>query len=93
VEPGHEHSITTEIVEEDRLSNLGGTATADYPDLADGSRARRVRKSCAINLKACMCGIDVSEVEIQAGDRVVQCKVQGCEMGWVCHDLKNLMLA
>jgi hypothetical protein len=55
--------------------------------IADGSRARRVRKSRTFNLKACMCGVDVSEAEIQAGETVLQCKVQGCETSWVCHDL------
>jgi hypothetical protein len=53
----------------------------------DGTRSRRIRKSRVINLRACICGIDVSEADIQAGEKVMQCKVPGCETVWVCHDL------
>jgi hypothetical protein len=51
--------------------------------LDDSGRTRRVRKARAINLRACMCGIDVSEAEIQEGEKVFQCKVPGCETQWV----------
>lgn len=73
--------------ESDAFTNV---ADNQHPSMADGSsRSRRIRKARVINLKACMCGFDVSEDEIQAGDRVVQCKVQGCETQWVCRTMPS----
>jgi hypothetical protein len=42
-----------------------------------------VRKSCTLYLNACICGSEVSEVEINKGDTVMRCKVLGCETQWV----------
>jgi hypothetical protein len=49
----------------------------------DVSRTGRIRKRRVIDLKACECGSTVTDVEIEAGDGVIQCRVQGCETGWV----------
>lgn len=76
---------------ETNVAKESDAASKDQHNLVigDGSgRTRRIRKARTINLKACMCGIDVSEAEIEAGEKVLQCKVPGCETGWVCHDLQ-----
>ncbi|KAF8239657.1 hypothetical protein L208DRAFT_1236736, partial [Tricholoma matsutake] len=46
------------------------------------SDAEEVQKSCALYLNACICGSEVSKVEINKGDTVMQCKVLGCETQW-----------
>jgi hypothetical protein len=48
------------------------------------ARARRVRKSRTFNLNACICGSEVTQMEIEVGDTVMRCRVQGCETEWVC---------
>jgi hypothetical protein len=55
------------------------------PTLDSDSRARRVRKTRTFDLHACICGVGVTEVEIEAGDSVMKCKVHGCETVWVRH--------
>jgi hypothetical protein len=40
------------------------------------------------DLDACICGIGMSEVEIQAGDSVMKCKVHRCETVWMSHVVK-----
>jgi hypothetical protein len=47
------------------------------------ARERCIRKSRTLYLNACICGSEVSEVEINKGDTVMQCKVLGCETQWV----------
>ena len=52
------------------------------------SWAQHVRKTRMFDLDACICGIGMSEVEIQAGDSVMRCKVHRCETVWVSHVIK-----
>jgi len=53
------------------------------PILDESSQMQQVHKTWTINLHACICGMDVSEDEIQVGDDVFKCKVLGCETLWV----------
>jgi hypothetical protein len=53
--------------------------------LDSDSRARCVRKTRTFDLHACICGIGVTEAEIEARDSVMKCKVHGCEIVWVHH--------
>jgi len=55
----------------------------------DATKSRRIRKVRRIDLKGCECGWEVSQAEIEAGDNVMRCKVQGCETVWfhrMCMD-------
>lgn len=75
---------------ETNVAKESDVATKDQHNLVIGEgsgRSRQIQKACTINLKACMCSIDISEAEIEVGEKVLQCKVPGCETGWVCHDL------
>ena len=51
----------------------------------DATKSRHIRKVRRIDLKGCECGWEVSQAEIEAGDNVMRCKVQGCETVWVSH--------
>jgi hypothetical protein len=46
-------------------------------------RPRRTRKVAVLSLNACECGITISDDEIQAGETVMKCTVEGCETVWV----------
>jgi hypothetical protein len=59
----------------------------------DGSRSRRIRRTRIFNLNACECGYEISSLEIENGDTVMQCKVPGCETVWVsCPVIKIINL-
>jgi hypothetical protein len=45
--------------------------------------SKHKQKSRTFDLNACICGSEVSEVEIEEGDTVMRCKVPGCETEWV----------
>ena len=46
-------------------------------------RTRHVQRIKAVNSKGCICGVEISEAEIERGDSVMSCKVPGCETIWV----------
>lgn len=53
---------------------------------AEGSsrtRVRRTRKAHLLQLNACVCGVTITDGEIQQGDTVMRCRVPGCETVWV----------
>ena len=57
---------------------------ADVEDEAiNGLRPRRTRKANVINLNACICGVTITEREIQDNAAVMKCRVPGCETVWV----------
>ena len=45
-------------------------------------RPRR-RKANVLNLNACICGITITDHEIQDGENVMKCRVPGCKTVWV----------
>jgi hypothetical protein len=53
--------------------------------LDSDSQACCVQKTQTFDLHACICGIGMTEIEIEAGDSVMKYKVHGCETVWVCH--------
>ena len=55
------------------------------PTIRADSQARRIQKTQTFDLHACICGTDVSEIEIQEGDSMMKCKVHECETVWVHH--------
>ena len=74
VEPqGHEPTETSV----EATSSFHGTNSTEI------SRTGRVRKKRAIDLNSCMCGMVVSQSDIDAGDTVMKCKGPGCETVWV----------
>jgi hypothetical protein len=48
------------------------------------SRQLGKRKANIIDLNACICGITISNEEIEENINVMRCCVQGCETVWVC---------
>ncbi|KAF8230113.1 hypothetical protein L208DRAFT_1283364 [Tricholoma matsutake] len=54
---------------------------------------RCVRKSHTLYLNACICGSEVSEVEINEGDTIMRCKVSGCETQWYHRACMNYNFA
>ena len=55
--------------------------TAQMDSLTETGKCKQ--KSCTLDLNACICSSEVSEVEIEEGDTIMQCKVPGCETEWV----------
>jgi len=54
------------------------------PDTSDVWKPCHVQKSQAVDLKGCICGVEITEAEIESGDKLVmKCKVLGCETIWV----------
>ena len=52
-------------------------------DSMDSIRPRRTRKVNILNLNACICGVTITEHEIQNSEAVMKCRVLGCETVWV----------
>jgi hypothetical protein len=55
-----------------------------------GVRPRRTRKANVLNLNACICGITITDNEIQnneASETIMKCRVLGCETVWVSEHM------
>ena len=52
-------------------------------DSNDNIRPRRTRKVNILNLNACICGVTITEHEIQNSEAIMKCWVLGCETVWV----------
>ena len=57
-----------------------------YTGNFDSIRPRRTRKANILNLNACICGVTITEHEIQNGEGIMKCRVLGCETVWVSND-------
>ena len=64
---------------------------AMQPIADEFARTTRIRKIRHIDLTGCECGTEVSAADIEAGDAVMQCKIQGCKTIWVTT-LHSLLL-
>ena len=60
----------------------GHQLTLDNFD-SHGIRPRRTRKANILNLNACICGVTITDHEIQNGEGIMKCRVSGCETVWV----------
>ena len=46
-------------------------------------RQQQIWKALDLQLNACTCGVNITDIEIQEGKNVMQCHVPGCETIWV----------
>ncbi|KAH9970578.1 hypothetical protein BGW80DRAFT_1461181 [Lactifluus volemus] len=53
------------------------------------SRRLGKRKANVINLNACICGITISDEEIEENTNIMRCRVQGCETVWFHQHCMN----
>ena len=60
----------------------GNTGAPGIED-AVGTRRRRVRKAHDLQLNACICGVTITDLEIEEGKTVMKCHAPGCETVWV----------
>ncbi|KAH9004151.1 hypothetical protein EDB86DRAFT_3208354 [Lactarius hatsudake] len=46
------------------------------------TRRHRIRKAHVLQLNACICGVTITDIEIQEGKGVMKCNAPGCETVW-----------
>ncbi|KAH9159215.1 hypothetical protein EDB89DRAFT_1916562, partial [Lactarius sanguifluus] len=49
---------------------------------AQTTRRHRIRKAHVLQLNACICGVTITDIEIQEGKGVMKCNAPGCETVW-----------
>lgn len=53
------------------------------PRPSNAGRSHQIRKKRSIDLKGCICRVEISQSEIESSDFMMNCKVPGCETIWV----------
>jgi hypothetical protein len=80
-EPSHqiEHLGQCELSHDEPIQVLATTQMDSSTETG-----KRKQKPRTFDLNMFICGIEVSEAEIEEDGTVMQCKVPGCETEWVC---------
>ena len=56
------------------------------------TQACRTRKAQVLDLNACVCGVTITDGEIQQGENIMKCRAPGCKTVWVRTSLFIIML-
>jgi hypothetical protein len=60
------------------------TSPEPGPELAVSVRGWRLRKAIVLSLNMCMCGVTITDSEINIGENIMKCQVPGCKTVLVC---------
>jgi hypothetical protein len=56
-------------------------------------RSHQTRKANVLSLNACICGVTITNLEIQDNKAVMKCQVPGCETVWVSEPSISMTFA